>query len=153
MASEYRRRYAINFDLSVEKIREYYNAEYPQRAYHAIAHYMERHGFEHRQYSGYVSINPISRTELVRLARDIHIELPWLFYCETKMDATVMTHPFDLREMIANEFDTIRESITHDNLDNTLDNISFIDEPKEFNHEMDDLFIDENYEEDEELEI
>ena len=100
MAKEFRRRYAINFDLSIEKLREHYSKTHPKKAYTDIKQYMLKQGFTHRQWSGYVSEKTMSRPELAEFTVQLHEHFPWLIECEGRMDATVITDIFDIRQMI-----------------------------------------------------
>ena len=63
----YKRKYAINFDLSIEKLEKYYSDTNPKGAYGEINKFMQDNDFAHRQYSGYVSINTMSKDELIVL--------------------------------------------------------------------------------------
>lgn len=69
MPKETRRRYAVNFDLKIADLRKYYSATNPKGAYKEIAKYMEKNGFSHRQWSGYISEGTMTKTELVDLQR------------------------------------------------------------------------------------
>lgn len=101
MANEFRRKYAINFDLSIEKLRDHYSSDNPKRAYADIKKYMLSNGFTHRQWSGYISNKTMSRPELAEFSIELHNRFPWLRTCEKRMDATVITDIFDIRQMIA----------------------------------------------------
>ena len=48
MPKEIRHRYVINFDLTIEKLREFYSDTNPKGAYSKIKNFMEKHGFTHR---------------------------------------------------------------------------------------------------------
>lgn len=63
MPKEIKRRYAINFDLKIEQLREFYSASNPKGAYSKIRSYMQKHGFTHRQWSGYISDNTMTISE------------------------------------------------------------------------------------------
>jgi virulence-associated protein VapD len=56
LARESRRRYAINFDLTIAQLRKHYDKDHPKSAYGKIKRYMLKHGFSHRQWSGYISV-------------------------------------------------------------------------------------------------
>lgn len=125
-------RYAINFDLSIRKLQQYFSQEHPKSAYGLIAKYMKQYGFEHRQYSGYVSNSELTQSELIDIAKRIHQQLPWLSSCENKLDATIITRVFDLKNIITLENNLNQErDISYDLLDNAQ-NIEFVNEPKEF---------------------
>ena len=100
MANSSKRRYAINFDLTIKQLREHYNEEHPKRAYSEIKRYMLKNGFIHRQYSGYISKKTLSKPELLEFTKDLHDTFPWLILCEGSMDATVITDIFDIKQII-----------------------------------------------------
>lgn len=111
MARVSKRRYAINFDLSIQQLKQHYSEEHPKRAYSDLKRYMLSHGFEHRQYSGYVSLQTLSKPELLEFTMDLHTKFPWLIECEGSMDATVITDIFDIKQMI---IDTMTEDDDED---------------------------------------
>lgn len=100
MPKEIRHRYAINFDLTIEKLREFYSDTNPKSAYSKIKNFMEKHGFTHRQWSGYISNEAITKSELVDFTMELHQTFSWLINCEGSMDATVITDIFDIKQMI-----------------------------------------------------
>ena len=61
---------------------------------------MKNNGFEHRQWSGYISKQAMTKTELIDFTMKLHSEFPWLIHCEGSMDATVITNIFDIKQMI-----------------------------------------------------
>lgn len=111
MPKETKRRYAINFDLKIAKLEEFYSKSNPKKAYKDIARYMYSHGFSHRQWSGYISDKTMTRAELVDFSEDIHKALPWLIKCEENLDATVVMGIFDIKQMILDGMDDIDEDI------------------------------------------
>lgn len=96
---EYRRRRAVNFDLSIDALKKYYSESNPKGAYKDIEKYMERNGFEHRQWSGYRSRKPLSNYELVYLFDKMYKKMPWLDSCAEHMDATTIDSVYDIKEM------------------------------------------------------
>lgn len=113
MPKEAKRRYAINFDLKIQQLRQYYSETNPEGAYSKISRYMEKNGFFHRQWSGYISDKTMSKSELIDFTMKLHKEFPWLIKCEGSMDATVITSIFDLKQMI---LDTMDEDVDDMNL-------------------------------------
>lgn len=72
MAKESRRRYAINFDLTIQQLRQFVDAEHLGKAYGQITRYMEKHGFSHRQWSGYISDKILTKPELLEFTMELH---------------------------------------------------------------------------------
>ena len=107
MHKETKRRYAINFDLTIEQLERFYSATNPKGAYSKIRSYMKKNGFTHRQWSGYISDRTMTKSDLVDFIMELHQAFPWLIKCEGSMDATVITDIFDMKQMI---LDTMDES-------------------------------------------
>lgn len=100
MPKESKRRYAINFDLTIEQLKVFYSESNPKGAYSKIRNYMQKHGFTHRQWSGYISDKTMTKSELVDFTMELHQAFPWLINCEGSMDATVITEIFDIKQLI-----------------------------------------------------
>lgn len=111
MANESKRRYAINFDLSIKQLEEFYSKEHPKRAYSEIKKYMLTHGFFHRQWSGYISKGTMTKPELLQFTKELHNHFQWLINCEGSMDATVITDIFDIKQMILDSMDEDEEDV------------------------------------------
>ena len=108
MPKEIKRRYAINIDLTIEQLRQFYSKERPKGAYGKISSFMKKNGFSHRQWSGYISDKTMTKSELIDFTMKLHQIFPWLINCEGSMDATVITSIFDLKQMI---LDTMNDDI------------------------------------------
>ena len=108
MRNEIRRRYAINFDLTIDQLEKHYSKTNPKGAYKKINSFMKSNGFKHRQWSGYISDNTLTKTELLDFTLRLHRQFPWLIKCENSMDATVITNIFDIKQMI---LDTMSDDI------------------------------------------
>lgn len=96
-------RKAINFDLGTNALKEHYPGKNHRDAYSEIKKYMEQHGFEHRQYSGYNSKAPMSDTEVAKIISGLSSELPWLEKCIQKIDSTDIGEQHDLTDIVINE--------------------------------------------------
>lgn len=96
-------RKAINFDLGTNALKEHYPGKNYRDAYSAIKRYMEQHGFEHRQYSGYNSKAPMSDTEVAKIISGLSSELSWLEKCIQKIDSTDIGEQHDLTDIVKNE--------------------------------------------------
>lgn len=149
---EIRFRYAINFDLSISKLQQHFSQEHPKSAYGVLAKYMKLNGFEHRQYSGYISSEALTQAELLNIMRIVHNQLPWLKECENRMDATVITRVYDLKQLLSAEhhFDNSQD-IQYNQINDSLEESLYLTESKEQN--MLQPEIDENNLEDDLLEM
>lgn len=85
-----KRRRMINFDLKLAKLRAYYSADNPKGAYGVISQYMEEHGFNHTQYSGYESKYAMSRKGVLEFIDEICTTFPWLGLCINKLHSTII---------------------------------------------------------------
>ena len=85
---------AINFDLSEDLLKKYYKKNF-EDAWTVIKKYLEGHGFTHRQYSGYISKNPMSDIELDAAMIKFGKALPWVGYCASRFDITEIGQSFN----------------------------------------------------------
>ena len=69
-------RKALNFDLSDILLQEHYDKNYHMNAWSDIRKYLEKNGFEHRQYSGYVSKTPMSINDVNLIVASMSIKYP-----------------------------------------------------------------------------
>ena len=100
MPEEIKHRYAINFGLTIEQLRKFYSKTNPKGAYSKIKSYMKKHGFTHRQWSGYISDKVMTKSKLVDFTMELHQTFSWLINCDGSMDATVISEIFDIKQMI-----------------------------------------------------
>ena len=63
------RRYlkAINFDLDTHKLQANYPGANYRNAYYDLRRFFEKHGFEHRQGSGYISLTKLATADIYDL--------------------------------------------------------------------------------------
>ena len=86
---------AINFDLDTNELKCYYNKSV-RNAYKEIGNFLKKNGFEHRQWSGYVSKDKMSGMDIVVLNEKMWRKFPWLEQCATRIDITDVGNKFDL---------------------------------------------------------
>lgn len=65
-------------------------------AYRKIRKFLESKGFAHSQYSGYMSLRPMSNLEVYRTYNMMKEALPWLEPCAQKIHVLVVADEFDL---------------------------------------------------------
>ena len=95
-------RKAINFDLSTNELKKHFNNT--TEAYNKIKEFMLQNGFEHRQYSGYASKEPMTNRQVAKIVRKISNEFAWLSYCTQKFDVTDIGEQYDLTHLLINKF-------------------------------------------------
>lgn len=91
----------ITFDLNTSLLKEYYNKSYTN-AYYEIREYMEKHGYEHRQGSVYISKESFSLQDTLLYLQDMMDHFDWLEVCSNKMDIANLSKQYDALEMIKN---------------------------------------------------
>lgn len=89
---------AINFDLSTVELKKLFGST--AEAYNQIKTFMLANGFEHRQYSGYVSKESLSDNKVFSLIKKLSQTLPWLSRCVKEFDVTNITAQFSMKETI-----------------------------------------------------
>lgn len=92
---ERKQRKQIDFDLSENLLKEHYpkpektiNPFYYKKAYKDISQLMKENGWEHRQYSVYVSKEKLSEVDVNVLMDKIAEKMPWLAKCVKELDET-----------------------------------------------------------------
>lgn len=95
-------RKAINFDLDTKALKEFYPGKDYRAAYGEIKNFMENNGFEHRQWSGYVSVKALDQKEIVSSIKKIAKKFPWLSQCVNRFDVTNISKTYDMVDMIKN---------------------------------------------------
>ena len=90
---------AINFDLDTKTLQKIFKSKNPfvyMKGYRQIGKFLKSNGFKHRQWSGYISKEPMSNTEVTGIVRQLNKSLPWLKQCVKKFDVTNIGDTFDL---------------------------------------------------------
>ncbi len=85
-----RKQRVIHFDLSTRKLKKVYpGADYHQ-AYKDIQKYLEEKGFEHHQWSGYVSQKKITSLEASECTNGLIMTYPWLRASAKKLNVSIV---------------------------------------------------------------
>ncbi|EJK6728717.1 TPA: vapd [Campylobacter coli] len=91
-------RKAINFDLSTKSLEKYFKDT--REPYSLIKKFMLENGFEHRQYSGYTSKEPIDERRVIRIVNKLTKKFTWLGECVKEFDITEIGEQYSLKETI-----------------------------------------------------
>ncbi|MDR1184811.1 MAG: hypothetical protein LBK67_08445, partial [Coriobacteriales bacterium] len=83
-----RRKKAINFDLDTASLRDLFGEKGRRNAYAQIMRFLSAKGFEHRQWSGYVSVDRLSYAETYLVIEELLEKHPWLGVCAKRFDVT-----------------------------------------------------------------
>ena len=86
---------AINFDLDTKELLKHFKNTH--QAYSSIKKFMEENGFEHRQYSGYISSEPMSTHYITDITEKLNKKFKWLKDCIQKYDVTEIGETYDLK--------------------------------------------------------
>ena len=89
-------RKAIHFDLDTATVEATFGKKNTSMAYRKIRKFLESNGFAHSQYSGYMSLRPMSDLEVYRTYDMMKEALPWLGPCAQKIHVLVVADEFDL---------------------------------------------------------
>lgn len=92
------KRKAINFDLDTKKLSINYGKS-RRNAYREIGNFLEKNGFKHRQWSGYVSEKKMSHMEIEKLNIKMFKNFPWLISCARRFDVTDLGKNYNLIKM------------------------------------------------------
>ncbi|HDZ4962988.1 TPA: vapd [Campylobacter jejuni] len=91
-------RKAINFDLSTKSLEKYFKDT--REPYSLIKKFMLENGFEHRQYSGYTSKEPINERRVIRIVNKLTKKFTWLGECVKEFDITEIGEQYSLKDTI-----------------------------------------------------
>ena len=94
-------RKAINFDLSTNELKKHFKDT--REPYAKIKTFMLENGFEHRQYSGYNSMEIMDEFEIYDVIRKLHKTFNWLKPCIIRFDVTDIGEQHDFRFVFQDE--------------------------------------------------
>lgn len=100
-------RKALNFDLSTNELKKHFNST--AEAYSQIKTFMIKNGFEHRQYSGYVSKETMDEDDIVVLTKRLADKFSWLSTCVLNFDVTDIGEQHDLTHLLTGKKSKIAE--------------------------------------------
>ena len=94
------RKKAINFDLSDVRLRKYYPSKNYKKAWSDIKSYLLDNGFNHRQYSGYISKEPVTMDYVIQHILEMALLFQWLRYCVKEFDVTIVGDEYSLKNYL-----------------------------------------------------
>ncbi len=92
-------RKAIHFDLDTDSLKKIFHSNNPfvyLKGYKQIGDFLKKNGFTHRQWSGYISKDPLTPVQVTAIVKGLNKTLPWLKKCVRKFDVTNVGDTFDL---------------------------------------------------------
>lgn len=90
----------INFDLDTKQLLKIF-PNGTREPYALIKKFFEDSGFEHRQYSGYISKEPLSKYRVEKLAEELGEKFTWLNTCMQKIDVSNIMGEASIMEQVA----------------------------------------------------
>jgi virulence-associated protein VapD len=103
-----KRRKAVNFDLDTTTLRKLFGEPGRRGAYIRIGRFLKKHGFEHRQGSGYQSIGTLSDAEITDIVIALYEALPWLVDAVQKLDVTNIGANYDMHTVAVRQMENRR---------------------------------------------
>lgn len=91
---------AINFDLDTHKLKELYPGNSYQNAYDDLRRFFKRHGYSHRQGSGYISDEKQSTADIYDLMDELSTAYAWIGQCVNRIDVTNVGRQHDLTDLL-----------------------------------------------------
>jgi virulence-associated protein VapD len=99
MATQKRHK-AINFDLDTGRLRQVFGEKGRRKAYAQIKSFLTKNGFVHKQWSGYISLRPMSYGDVYDIVFKMIDQCPWLPACANQFDATNVMSETDMMSAI-----------------------------------------------------
>lgn len=119
---------AIYFDLSVKKLKTFYPSKRIggyRKAYKDLEKFFTTNGFEHTQWSGYVSKDKLTKYEVSNIVNTLFNTFPWLKKCVNSFDVTISRKGYSYLDLVdnINEADiNIDVSVKKESLNKRLNN-------------------------------
>ncbi|WP_296877262.1 VapD family protein [Thomasclavelia sp.] len=95
-------RKAINFDLDEKLLKKHYPSKNYRNSWKDIGKYLGSNGFLHRQYSGYVSKDYISMSDVGNIVINMAEYYSWLGLCVQQFDVTIVGNEYSFVSRIKN---------------------------------------------------
>lgn len=89
----------VNFDLSTEKLLKHF-LNGTAKPYELIKQFFLDKGFEHRQYSGYISKEPLDETAISLIIEELGKTFTWLKDCMQEFDVSNAPEKVSVKEQI-----------------------------------------------------
>lgn len=97
-------RKAINYDLYDKALQQFYPKDKSYKnAWNDLKKFFYSKGFTDRQYSGVVSIEPMSRIKVRKILKEANVKFPWLKKCIRRIDMTSIESELDMRQIFVSK--------------------------------------------------
>ena len=91
---------ALNFDMDTHQLKVHYPGANYRQAYDDLRRFFKRHGFSHRQGSGYLSDQRLGTADIFDLMDELSRQFPWAADCVRRIDVTNVGRQHDLTELL-----------------------------------------------------
>lgn len=91
---------ALNFDMDTHQLKVHYPGANYRQAYDDLRRFFKRHGFFHRQGSGYLSDQRLGTADIFDLMDELGRQFPWAADCVRRIDVTNVGRQHDLTELL-----------------------------------------------------
>ena len=91
----------VNFDLDTQELLKHF-PKGTAKAYNLIKAFFEKEGFEHRQYSGYISKEPMSDYKITKIISQLGSNFVWLENCMKEFDVSNAPEKISVKNQINN---------------------------------------------------
>jgi len=91
----------VNFDLDTKELLKHFPKS-TAKAYNLIKEFFEKEGFEHRQYSGYISKEPMSDYKITKIINQLGSNFIWLENCIKEFDVSNAPEKISVKNQINN---------------------------------------------------
>ena len=90
----------INFDLDTNQLKDIFpDTRLP---YSMIKKFFEDRGFTHRQYSGYISKEPLEEYDITKITKELGKKFTWLKNCIQEFDVSNVINEVSVKDQIIN---------------------------------------------------
>ena len=89
----------VNFDLSTEQLLKHFPSG-TAKPYNLLKQFFLDKGFEHRQYSGYISKEPLGEYQTNKIVKELSKKFIWLKDCVQEFDVSNAPEKVSVKEQI-----------------------------------------------------
>ena len=132
---------AVNFDLNTAELKKIFSSQSPLaylQGYRQIGRILKKNGFTHRQWSGYISKEPMTTMQILQATRKLDNALPRLQQCVEKIDTTLIDKTFDLTPIFTSTMLPLQSKETKfDEIESLIDESPLDELRKALNFDLD----------------
>lgn len=115
---------ALNFDLNTNKYEQITGKSSPT-AYYEIRNFLEKHGFEHRQGSGYISKKSMNDVKVDTIITEMSLSITWLKDCIRQFDVTSVGKYYSVLDTITSAQQTVEVPDIEKDISSSFDDYDY----------------------------